>query len=308
MKQYLFLKDMKPFSRLLLFIAIVVVMALFFSLLSFVITRFIYNIGPAELNNLSENLHIQVFVSAMKTLQIISQIGIFVIPPVLYAVLTYGDITGYFKFHKPKTPTSILWVIAGVFTLMPLVGVLTEWNMNIDLPENISRIEKWMKNYQEQNQAIMEAFLNTGTLSGLLVNLLMIAVLPAIGEELLFRGVGQQLLHQIFRNGHLAIFVTAILFSAFHMQFYGFFPRFLLGLALGYAFFFSGNIWLPIIMHFVNNGISVVAAYYFYNDKIKVNYKEIGFTDNNLILILSIILTVYVFYRLRQNEASQRVL
>ncbi|MFO8053840.1 MAG: CPBP family intramembrane glutamic endopeptidase, partial [Bacteroidales bacterium] len=127
-------------------------------------------------------------------------------------------------------------------------------------------------------------------------------LLPAIGEELLFRGVLQQLLSKLFANVHLGILVTAILFSAIHMQFFGFLPRIVLGLVLGYAFYLSGNIWMPVVIHFVNNAFAVVIAHLYYNDLIQQNFDEFGITTKALPVILSVILTLYVFYRIHINE------
>jgi membrane protease YdiL (CAAX protease family) len=95
------------------------------------------------------------------------------------------------------------------------------------------------------------------------VNLLMIGVIASVGEELIFRGLLQKLLTQMVRNVHLAILITAVLFSAFHFQFFSFLPRFILGLILGYMMFYGQSIWYPILAHFVNNAMGVV--YYYFN-------------------------------------------
>jgi membrane protease YdiL (CAAX protease family) len=95
----------------------------------------------------------------------------------------------------------------------------------------------------------------------MILNVFMIAVLPAIGEELIFRGVFQKILCSLFKSGHLAVWATAFIFSALHLQFFGFIPRFILGLIFGYLFLWSGTLWLPVISHFVNNTVPTVAAY-----------------------------------------------
>ena len=89
----------------------------------------------------------------------------------------------------------------------------------------------------------------------------MIAIIPAIGEELLFRGVIQRLFINWTKNAHWGILITSILFSALHMQFFGFFPRMMLGILFGYLFLWSGSLWLPILCHFINNGSAVVYVY-----------------------------------------------
>jgi membrane protease YdiL (CAAX protease family) len=95
----------------------------------------------------------------------------------------------------------------------------------------------------------------------MILNLFIIAILPAVGEEFFFRGVLQKILIKLFKSGHVGIWVTAFIFSAIHFQFFGFVPRFILGLIFGYLFFWSGTLWLPVISHFINNAVPVIMAY-----------------------------------------------
>nr|WP_256471379.1 CPBP family intramembrane glutamic endopeptidase [Solitalea agri] len=111
-------------------------------------------------------------------------------------------------------------------------------------------------------------------LNQLWLNLFMMAVLPAIGEELLFRGVAQRLFIDTFKNANAGIWVAAIVFSALHFQFYGFLPRMLLGVLFGYLFYWSGNIWLAVFAHFVNNATVVVFSYLFQHKIIEFNIDQ----------------------------------
>ena len=88
----------------------------------------------------------------------------------------------------------------------------------------------------------------------------MVAMIPAIGEELLFRGVLQKQLIKGLGNAHVAIILTAVIFSAFHLQFLGFFSRALLGMLFGYLYYWSKNMWYPILTHFTNNGLALLLA------------------------------------------------
>ena len=97
----------------------------------------------------------------------------------------------------------------------------------------------------------------------LLFNLVLVAVLPAIGEELVFRGIIQQKIEEKYRNGHLAIWATAFFFSVMHLQFEGLFPRMILGAVLGYIFYWTRNLWIPVIAHFIINALQVLAKYYY---------------------------------------------
>ena len=108
---------------------------------------------------------------------------------------------------------------------------------------------------------MFELIITGKTFGAMLFNLFMIAVLPAIGEEFIFRGVFQKILYNLIKNNHLAVWMTAFIFSAIHLQFYGFIPRLILGLAFGYLFLWSRTIWLPVIAHFVNNAVPTIGAW-----------------------------------------------
>ena len=126
----------------------------------------------------------------------------------------------------------------------------------------MSSIETWMRNSESQANEITEAFLSTKSIGGLIGNIFIVAVLPAIGEELLFRGLLQGLIKKMTGNFHWAIWVTAALFSALHLQFFGFLPRMLLGAFFGYLLEWTGTLWLPVIAHFINNASGVVIFFF----------------------------------------------
>ena len=118
-----------------------------------------------------------------------------------------------------------------------------------------------------------------------MVNILIIAVIPALGEELLFRGVIQQLFLKWNGKVHLSIWLTAFIFSAVHMQFLGFFPRLILGAVLGYMLVWSGSLWLPIIAHFTNNAFAVVVTYFIGVNKVDPSIESMGSEGGSIVLI-----------------------
>ena len=122
-------------------------------------------------------------------------------------------------------------------------------------------IPDWMFVFDNNAEKITKYFLKMNTLGDLFFNVLVIAIIPAIGEELFFRGYLQEKMTQWLGKPDVAIIITAILFSAIHMQFQGFLPRFALGLILGYLFYWSGSLWLPIIAHLLNNAMAVTFSY-----------------------------------------------
>ncbi|MFW6019037.1 MAG: type II CAAX prenyl endopeptidase Rce1 family protein [Bacteroidales bacterium] len=304
-----FFKDLKPFSQFVILLAITLFFMFFFSLAGMGLTALLFDFSMEEIQMLTQNPEFPKAIGALKFLQGISQIGTFILPPLIFVALTQQkSIRSYFMFNKVNDNNTWFWSVMGVFTIVPFIGILMHWNMSIDLPDYLSGIENWMKQSEETSAELMQSFLDVNSGKGLLINLLIIAVLPALGEELLFRGGIQQILRELLKNKHLAIIVTAIFFSAFHMQFYGFLPRFVLGVLLGYAFYLSGNIWIPILMHFVNNAFSVTVAYLYNNQILAQNYDEIGMTKQVIPIVLSLLLTLYVLLRIRKNEKEQRII
>jgi uncharacterized protein len=257
----------------------------------------------ARQNNL-EDIRV---VNVLRYIQIISQVGLFVVPPVLFAWLDRGNIITYFSLHK--NPGYLVFVLSSmmVFVALPFIHWSAEINEAVRFPEWLSGLEKWMHNSEENARLITEAFLDAPTLKTLMLNMIMIAVLPAIGEELLFRGVVQRLLNEWTKNVHVAIILTAILFSALHLQFYGFLPRTILGVIFGYMFVITKTIWVPVLMHFLNNAAAVIAAYLFRNDLLKTDYQDVGQVSNplwiagSLVMLLMLISAVFRMMKTR-NE------
>jgi membrane protease YdiL (CAAX protease family) len=196
-----------------------------------------------------------------KYMQAVSQIGMFIIPTLLFAFLANRNVFGYFKMNKkPRTLTIILLIIL-TFAATPLINKMVEINSFLRLPEFMSGIENWMKESEKDAGKMTQLFLNVNTPGGLALNLFIVAIIPAFGEEFLFRGVLQRIFHEWSKNIHASIIFAAIIFSASHVQFYGFLPRMMMGILFGYLFYWSGTLWIPIIAHFINNAISVIAAY-----------------------------------------------
>jgi len=164
------------------------------------------------------------------------------------------------------TSSKTHWQMFGIvlfitITFMAVNSAFIYWNANLQFPESMSGFESWARSYEEKAEELTKFMTSFSSTNEFLLAFLVIAILPAIGEEFVFRGMLQQQLLKASNNAHLAIWTTAILFSAFHLQFFGFVPRVLLGALFGYLFYWSGNLWMPMFAHFVNNGFSVIALY-----------------------------------------------
>jgi uncharacterized protein len=241
----------------------------------------------------------------LKFFQAINQIGIFVVPAFIFGYLVNRRSLRYLQLDRRFSFSILALSLILIIVSIPLINLLVEFNEQMQLPRFLSNVEKWMRNAEDQAKLLTEVFLKVDTVTGLLVNLFIVAFLASLGEELLFRGVILRLFRELFGNIHLAVILSAVLFSALHMQFYGFLPRTLLGILFGYLFIWSGSLWIPIILHFVFNGISVVAAYLYETGSIQTDFESFGSNQDSLVVAGSFILSsglIYFLFRLRKKE------
>ncbi len=184
-----------------------------------------------------------------------------IIVPVCYAVFV-EKINPLDFFRKRPVPLVTFFVTIGiVIFFIGFNSVVIEWNTNITLPDSMKGFENWARVNEDRATEVTKFLTQFDTPAEFIVGLLVIAVFAGIGEELVFRGLLQPALHRATKNIHVAIWTSAILFSAIHMQFFGFFPRLLLGALFGYLYYWSGNLAVPMFAHFVNNAFSVIAIY-----------------------------------------------
>ena len=176
-----------------------------------------------------------------------------------------------------------------LFLAYPLISLSTMALEQIDLPQ-------WMDSMDEDSIDSLMKMLQMDGVGDLFVNLIIIALLPAIGEELLFRGVIQGELLKKINNPHLAIFIASAIFSAFHMQIQGFLPKLIIGLVLGYSYYWTKSIWYPMVIHFVNNGIPTLMLF-FVGDQLEAT-QETAETPNILILMTVVIISCFLCYLL----------
>jgi membrane protease YdiL (CAAX protease family) len=150
-----------------------------------------------------------------------------------------------------------------VIVFIGVISFFIEWNSNLSLPESLKGFEEWAREKEDAATTITTFLTHFDSVAQVFLALFVIAVLPGIGEELVFRGLLQKEFIKASGNVHLSIWVAAILFSTMHMQFFGFVPRMFLGALFGYLYYWSGSLSLAMLAHFINNGISVVALYFY---------------------------------------------
>ena len=231
--------------------------------------------------------------TGMKIAQGLSSIFMFVVPPIVYYYVTRMKHQMYdLGFRKPANPWWLLLIgVVLMFISLPVTNQLTRWNEAMSFGGVFEKLEDYLKMLEETAAATTEKMLNVDTIGGLLLNLLVIALIPAVGEELTFRGVLQQGLMRRVKSPHVAILLSAAIFSFIHFQFYGFLPRMFLGILLGYMFYITGSLWTSIAMHFVNNGTAVVL--YYLNNKgiIDIDPEHFGEMQYSWLITISFVVT-----------------
>ena len=262
-------------------------------------TGFVNDLVSVDYNN-------PAMINALKAIQIINMVGGLLLPAVIYVWLINGDTRPYLKLTLFPGWLLMLLTALLILTAQPFISYTNDLNGGLHLPAFMSGLESWMQDMEHQAQVLTDAFLATTSIPGLLLNLFMIALLPAITEEIVFRGVLAQLFRDWTRSNHWAIFISSLVFAGIHLQFYGFLPRFLLGMSLGYLFFWSGSLWVPIIAHFTNNLLSVMVEFLYRKGLLSISADQFGFSDNVLVVMLSFMVTMaLLFYIYRRRVKVQ---
>ena len=191
----------------------------------------------------------------IRLVNLFNQLLTFTVPALILGwLVSKRELLAFFQLQQaPKA--SIFGIgtlfIFGVFIL----SLATYWlNQQLPLPE-------WAGNMEEKAAEMTKGLLVMDHIGELLLTLLVVAVLPAVGEELVFRGILQRQFQLSTGKPILAIWLSALIFSLFHLQFAGFLPRLVLGAGLGYLFLWSNSLWVPIVAHFVINGMQIAGQY-----------------------------------------------
>ena len=251
--------------------------------------------------------------ASLKWLQLLQTIGTFLLPPILCAWLWSDNHRplAWLRLNRAMSWQTVLLAILVMLCAIPGINLLADLNGRIHLPECMASLEQTLRAQEDAAAALTERFLQADNLAAMLLNVGLLALLPALAEELSFRGTLQQIfsfnIQRSTFNLHLAIWTTAFIFSAIHFQFYGFVPRMLMGAMFGYVFVWTGSLWTPILMHFTNNGVAVVTYYLMGDAKLGDTWADtIGSGPMWWLGVLSIVLVSGLLYWLRRLNHSDR--
>jgi uncharacterized protein len=218
-----------------------------------------------------------------------------IVVPALFMARNGRPVADFFRNQKLEW-VPVLITIFVVVIFMVVNSVFVEWNSNFHFPEFARKFEAWAREKEDTAAELTEFLTRFRSQGELLIAIIVIAVLPAIGEELVFRGLIQNELFRATRNIHVSIWVAAVLFSAIHLQFFGFVPRVLLGALFGYLYYWSGNLTLAILAHFVNNGVSVMAMYFYQQGAFEYDMESTEAAPAHVVMISTLMTAALLFY------------
>ncbi len=275
----------------LIFLAILILGGM---LLSSGLSFLIWNLAEIDINDvlkgkeLSRNERIHFRIGLM-----VNHAGTFLIPALLYCVLVLkgrSELLLQLK-NKPVPSEVMIWGLIILFSY-PIIAALAHWNLSLPLPD-------WMKTSQSDSLALVEQTLTMEGLTELSLSIILVGLLAALGEELIFRGILQRTFEFVWNNAHLAIIVAAICFGAFHMQFERIFPLSFLGIILGYSYYYTRSLLVPVILHFLNNSIQVISIYILAQRGTMPEIDHIPEISYSLLLISLVITTTLIFTAVR---------
>ncbi len=228
----------------------------------------------------------------------VSQLGTFVFSSFFLAYLFSDAPMSYLRIKTGISWKVILWVILSMLVALPFLNLTIQINEAMKLPEWLKPLEDWMIAAEKQAREVTDSILISKSWFDLILNLIVVALTAAVGEELFFRGVLQNVLGKKLQNKHVIIWIVAILFSAFHFQFYGFIPRMLMGAYFGYLLYYTRSIWAPILAHLTNNAFAVLATYKYQDTSGQNELDAVGTGSEWWIALISLIFWAYFFYRI----------
>jgi len=248
-----YLQHLTPWEKLALFIALCFLSSLLFGLLGTGITNPLFGVDGHNYDELT-NLGDKDSIRSIKMLNFFFHLGTFILPSILFTKLVAYDPNDYLLTKNWPKLNTLLVVIALFFS----IAVLNDWLATFNAKLDLSFISEELQQEVNYNQAVRDKSIYAyigATWRSFGLNIILLAIIPAIGEELVFRGILQNLIAKASKKMHLSVWFTAFLFAFIHFQFMDFLPRFFLGVAFGYVVILTGKIWYSMVLHFLNNAL-----------------------------------------------------
>jgi membrane protease YdiL (CAAX protease family) len=288
-----------PLNQLIILVGIALFSFFSVSLVGTIVLQQITGLSLDSLTNLdAKNLSKPGMLTFLRGMQLVQFIGLFVLPAWICARLFSYEPNRFLGFQSPNLNSFWFWSILIMIISLPFIQLVGELNQRIVFPGGL---KEWMQAQEKSAEQMVKALLSANTPKDLLLNIVFVAVLAGVGEELLFRGMIQRILSRKYGRW-TSILVTAALFSAMHLQFYGFFPRFLLGIVLGILFAYSGSLWVAILAHFFYDAMLITAAYL--HPDLLGSEPLVSLLEMILPALISLLLSVWVIRQMIERSAE----
>ncbi|MDP2386064.1 MAG: type II CAAX endopeptidase family protein [Bacteroidota bacterium] len=246
-------------------------------------------------------------ITMLKVMQAVAVFFVFILPVILFSIVLRKEKMKFLNLGRlPKASHFFIGLLICIVAL-PLVSGTSVINEQMHLPASMSGVESWMRMKEKAAGDTIALFFMDKSTSGLIINLVVVAFMAGLSEEIFFRGLIQRLFMDNKVNLHVSVWVTAILFSAIHLQFFGFIPRMLLGAVLGYLYAYTNNLWVPILAHTINNAFAVVMVFItgeITDDPLSKNEQAVGWPLILLSTLLVIGMVLFLFKRRDKEETS----
>jgi membrane protease YdiL (CAAX protease family) len=252
--------------------------------------------GKKTLSDIAElNLNQPQVANGLWILQVVSTTIPIMVAAVLFAYFIVKDPAAYLKNNFKFTWVLPIIIFFVMLISSPLIECLSTINQKMQLPSFLAGVQQWMRKTEEQAAKVTAILLQMKTIPSFIFKFLLVGLFTAVVEEFMFRGCIQTIFTKWTKNAHAAVWITAALFSAFHMEFFGFLPRMMLGVLFGYFVLWSGSIWTAVWAHFINNGTAVIVSYLFQNKTIKINPDD-QHIFNWASYLFSLIIVLFLLY------------
>jgi uncharacterized protein len=297
-----YLSDKSPSFH---FAALMVLWFLSFNIIRFMMAgALVLYYGPENYQQLADNLMSgNINNNLLKGMQIASSLGMFLLPVLIFYYMKEENPLYSLQLDISPKIVLLFLVVAIVIFSAPFIITITELNQKMQLPSYLSSLEQFLKDTEAQSESMLKRLLLMDTRFDFALNFLMLAIMPALCEEFFFRGCLQPIFTRLYGNIHLAVIMTAVIFSFIHFQFYGFLPRMIMGMVLGYMFAWTDNLWYPMVAHLFHNGLQVVGLY-LYQRKVITYDLETAASPEPLFVLGSTFLMFYTLMLFHKKSGS----
>lgn len=295
-----YFRNLSASQQVLMFFLLAFVTLSLFSLVAFLFIRPFYGVNILTNPEILQDLNDPLMVQVNRWLLLFNHLGLFIFPALIFDRLTRLPGEDLLR-TRGKLDFSLLMLSLLVFlTAFAPINFLADWNMSI----SFGSMDSSFRAMEESATALQTAFLSDQRISAVLFNVLIFAVVPAIGEELFFRAVLLRLTYRFFKNIHVAVWLGGFVFALIHFQFYGFIPRMLLGVLLGYVVVWTGKLGYAMLIHFVNNLTAVILGQLVLAGKIPEHWSMFGAGENERIpLLISVLILTGSLLIIRKRSA-----